>query len=42
MFELGTAAKVWLDRSRIFAFDAEDRLVGAPSNGSGTAPRTGG
>jgi len=42
MFELGTPAKVWLDRSRIFAFDAEDRLVGAPSNGSGTAPGTGG
>ena len=30
MFELGTPAKVWLDRSRIFAFDAADRLVGAP------------
>jgi glycerol transport system ATP-binding protein len=30
MLELGTPAKVWLDRSRIFAFDASDRLVGAP------------
>lgn len=42
MLELGTPAKVWLDRSRIFAFDAEGRLVGAPSNGSGAAPGTGG
>jgi glycerol transport system ATP-binding protein len=29
--ELGTPAKVWLDRSRIFAFDSESRLVGAPA-----------
>jgi len=32
-FELGRPVKVWLDRARIFAFDASDRLVGAPTNG---------
>jgi|UPI0006890595 glycerol transport system ATP-binding protein len=32
--ELGTPAKVWLDRSRIFAFDSENRLVGAPPRGT--------
>jgi glycerol transport system ATP-binding protein len=30
-FELGTPTQVWLDRSRIFAFDDADRLVGAPA-----------
>jgi glycerol transport system ATP-binding protein len=29
-FGLGAPARVWLDRTRIFAFDANDRLVGAP------------
>ncbi|HVZ02350.1 MAG TPA: ABC transporter ATP-binding protein [Dongiaceae bacterium] len=32
-FELGAPARVWLDRARLFAFDAESRLVGAPGNG---------
>jgi glycerol transport system ATP-binding protein len=45
--ELGTPAKVWLDRSRIFAFDPEDRLVGAPAraaqpNAGDTASRKAG
>jgi glycerol transport system ATP-binding protein len=34
-FELGTAARVWLDRARLFAFDAEGRSVAAPANDSG-------
>ncbi|HVM85514.1 MAG TPA: ABC transporter ATP-binding protein [Candidatus Binatia bacterium] len=32
-FALGAPARVWLDRARIFAFDAENRLVGAPAVG---------
>jgi glycerol transport system ATP-binding protein len=36
-FNLGAPLKVWLDRTRIFAFGADDRLVGAPSNGSGAS-----
>jgi glycerol transport system ATP-binding protein len=35
-FELGAPARVWLDLARLFAFDAEGRLVGAPT-GSATA-----
>jgi glycerol transport system ATP-binding protein len=34
-FELGTPTRVWLDRSRIFAFDAGGRLVGAPAGNGG-------
>jgi glycerol transport system ATP-binding protein len=34
-FELGAPARVWLDRTRLFAFDANGRLVGAPN---GAAP----
>jgi glycerol transport system ATP-binding protein len=37
---LGAPARVWLDYGRIFAFDAGDRLVGAPVNG-GDAAATG-
>ncbi|MBV8534720.1 MAG: ABC transporter ATP-binding protein [Alphaproteobacteria bacterium] len=41
--ELGAPARVWLDRARIFAFDAGDRLVGAPANdGDDDAPGPGG
>jgi glycerol transport system ATP-binding protein len=32
-FELGAPARVWLDRTRLFAFDAADRLVGVPGQG---------
>jgi glycerol transport system ATP-binding protein len=32
-FELGAPARVWLDRTRLFAFDADGRLVGVPGQG---------
>ena len=35
-FELGVPARVWLDRARLFAFDADGRLVAAPADGAGT------
>jgi glycerol transport system ATP-binding protein len=33
-FPIGAPIRVWLDRARLFAFDAEDRLMGAPRNGA--------
>jgi glycerol transport system ATP-binding protein len=33
--ELGAAARVWLDKSRIFAFDRDGRLAGAPAGNGG-------
>jgi glycerol transport system ATP-binding protein len=34
-FEIGAPIRVWLDRTRLFAFDAEARLAGAPSGAGG-------
>jgi glycerol transport system ATP-binding protein len=34
-FDLGAPARVWLDRTRLFAFDADGHLVGAPGKGKG-------
>jgi glycerol transport system ATP-binding protein len=31
-FELGASTRVWLDRTRLFAFDAQGQLVGAPGS----------
>jgi glycerol transport system ATP-binding protein len=33
--ELGAPARVWLDKSRIFAFDRDGRLAGAPAGNGG-------
>jgi glycerol transport system ATP-binding protein len=35
-FAIGAPIQVWLDRARLFAFDAEGRLAGAPNGAGGT------